>query len=100
MILHLINQSPFQNDNLHTCLRFIESPDSLLLIENGVYGALQKNPCFDALQSLSKTTQIYALEPDVLARGIQEKLLSCVKQINYADFVALSASHHAVQSWL
>ncbi|MBV1884945.1 MAG: sulfurtransferase complex subunit TusB, partial [Gammaproteobacteria bacterium] len=82
------------------CLRFIESPDSLLLIENGVYGALQKNPCFDALQSLSKTTLIYALEPDVLARGVREKLLPYVKQISYADFVALSASHHAVQSWL
>ncbi|PCJ22324.1 MAG: sulfurtransferase complex subunit TusB [Gammaproteobacteria bacterium] len=99
-MLHLINQSPLQHGTLDSCLRFIEPEDSILLIEDGVYGASPHTPCREALELASRSIKLYALEADLSARGLNKPLLPCITLVSYAEFVELSASHDTVQSWL
>ena len=46
-MLHTVNKSPFEKNSLETCLRLAEDNSSILLIEDGVYGAL-KNTSFES----------------------------------------------------
>ena len=41
MLLHIVNKSPFERNALESCLRLSNSGHSILLYEDGVYGALQ-----------------------------------------------------------
>ena len=43
---------------------------------------------------------VYALEPDVKARGMHDKVMEGIKMIDYSGFVDLTVEHNAVQSWL
>lgn len=100
MILHTVNQSPLQTQTLQSCLRFIKPGSSLLLIENGVYGALANTPCSADIEIAMNSISVYALEPDLQARGITHKLLPGIKLADYNTFVDLAAEHSSVQSWL
>ena len=40
-MLHTVNKSPFEKNSLQTCLRLSKPGSSILLIEDGVYGALK-----------------------------------------------------------
>ena len=53
-MLHTVNKSPFEKNSLETCLRLAEDNSSILLIEDGVYGALQIHPLRVQLQMLKK----------------------------------------------
>lgn len=100
MILHLVNQSPFQQQTLTSCLRFVGAEDSILLMENGVYGAIEGSPLQQELTKLAATINIFALSADLEARGLNKRLLSFVQTINYDTFVDLSLDHDQVCSWL
>ena len=39
-LLHTVNKSPFEKSSLETCLRIAVEGSSVLLIEDGVYGAM------------------------------------------------------------
>lgn len=39
--LHTVNKSPFERNSLDTCLLLIKNDSTVLLIEDGVAGALQ-----------------------------------------------------------
>lgn len=93
-MLHIINQSPFTSDSLQRCLRTIRTNDHLLLIEDGVIAAL-KNSAFFTKNILN----YYALETDIIARGLQNKINTDVKLINYDQFVELTIQHHPILSW-
>ena len=100
MILHTLNKSPFSHSLLRECLAVMGSDHSLLLLEDGVYGALKTSPLATALQDRHRTTPVYALEADLQARGLAaETLLPCVKPVSYSDFVRLASEHSSVQSW-
>jgi tRNA 2-thiouridine synthesizing protein B len=43
---------------------------------------------------------VYALQPDVEARGMAGKLIDGVTAVDYAGFVDLVAEHPSNQSWL
>ena len=47
-----------------------------------------------------KSVSIYALKPDVEARGMQNRVMDGVRLVDYAGFVDLVVEHNAVQSWL
>lgn len=73
-----------------------KSGDSILLLEDGVYGALVSQPFAAALND--KTC--YAIAADVEARGLnQQALLSHIKFIDYNRFVKLCTECDLVQSW-
>lgn len=100
MILHTVNKSPFQQTTLASCLRLMVPGDVLLLIEDGVYGATPGHPQEAVLNGLAaRNIRVYALENDILARGLTGRMLSAVFLATYDEFVSLSVTAHNVHSW-
>ena len=99
-MLHAVNKSPFEHKALETCLRFARQGSAVLLIEDGVYAAAKDTAIAPKVQEALKAVQIYALKPDVEARGMQNRVMDGVRLVDYGGFVDLVAEHNAVQSWL
>ncbi len=99
-MLHTVNKSPFDHNTLETCLKYAKPGSAVLLIEDGVYAAAKGTAVANKLQDALKTVPIYALKPDVEARGMQNRVLDGVKLVDYGGFVDLVAEHNTVQSWL
>ena len=100
MLLHTVNKSPFQYGALESCIRLSKDGSSILLIEDGVYGALNNTRITPLVQEAMKTKKVYALEPDLKARGVQGKVLDGIQLVDYGGFVDLAAEHKAVEAWL
>jgi tRNA 2-thiouridine synthesizing protein B len=71
----------------------------LLLIEDGIFAAVKGTASAAGLKQADGVT-VYALWPDVEARGMQDRMLDGVKMVDYGGFVDLVAEHATVQSWL
>jgi tRNA 2-thiouridine synthesizing protein B len=99
-MLHTVNKSPFEHKALEACLKFARQGSAVLLIEDGVYAAARDTAVSRQLQEALKSVQIYALKPDVEARGMQNRVMDGVRLVDYGGFVDLVAEHNAVQSWL
>jgi tRNA 2-thiouridine synthesizing protein B len=99
-MLHTVNKSPFDHNALETCLKFATQGSALLLIEDGVYAATRDTAVSTRVQEAMKSVSIYALKPDVEARGIQNRVMDGVRLVDYGGFVDLVVEHNAVQSWL
>ena len=99
-MLHTVNKSPFEHKTLETCLRFARQGSAVLLIEDGVYAAAKDTAVSPQVREAMKTVSIYALGPDVAARGMQSRVMDGVRLVDYGGFVDLVAEHNAVQSWL
>ena len=100
MMLHIVNKSPFTHTSFGTCLRYATAGSALLLIEDGVYAATRNTAFSDRLIEALKNVPVYALKPDVEARGMQARVCEGVELVDYGGFVDLVASHKPVQSWL
>ncbi len=90
MTLHLIQRSPFTNTVLKDCLNIADPQDSILLMEDGVYGL--QHPLMQQTQLTA-----YALQEDISARGLNSK--NSIKEIDYCEFVNLCSQHQHVISW-
>ena len=99
-MLHTVNKSPFDHNTLETCLKFARQGSALLLIEDGVYAAARDTAVSKQVQEAMKSVSIYALTPDVEARGMQHRVMDGVRLVDYGGFVDLVVEHNAVQSWL
>ncbi len=99
-MLHIVNKSPFQTSSLDSCLRLAHPGSALLLIEDGVYAATTGSAAQERISAACVHLKVYALQPDMDARGVTAKLLDGVTPIDYAGFVDLAAEHHCSQSWL
>ena len=99
-MLHIVNKSPFQTSSLDSCLRMARPGSALLLIEDGVYAATTGSAVQDRISAACAHLKIYALQPDMDARGVTAKVLDGVTLIDYAGFVDLAVEHHTSQSWL
>jgi tRNA 2-thiouridine synthesizing protein B len=99
-MLHTVNKSPFEHRALESCLKFARPGSAVLLIEDGVYAAARDTAVARLLQEALKIVSIYALKPDVEARGMQNRVMDGVRLVDYGGFVDLVAEYHAVQSWL
>lgn len=99
-MLHIVNKSPAQTTALASCLRLAQDGQALLLIEDGVYAATQASAASSGLAAAMARLKVYALQPDVDARGMAGKLVDGVTAVDYAGFVALVAEHPNNQSWL
>jgi tRNA 2-thiouridine synthesizing protein B len=99
-MLHTVNKSPFEHSALDTCLRYARQGASVLLIEDGVYAAARDTALAGKMQEALKRVQVYALKPDLEARGMQNRVMDGVRLVDYGGFVDLVVEHHAVQSWL
>ena len=99
-LLHIVNQSPFERSAFDTCLRLSKAGAGLLLIEDGVYAAQAEGRAADKLHGALEKMTVYALAPDVAARGLGGKLHSDVTLVDYDGFVVLTTEYDRVQSWL
>ena len=99
-MLHTVNKSPFEHGTLETCLKFARQGSAVLLIEDGVYAAARDTAVSNRVQEALKSVSIYALKPDVEARGMQNRVMDGVRLVDYGGFVDLVVEHNTVQSWL
>ena len=99
-MLHTVNKSPFEHKALETCLSHARQGSSVLLLEDGVYAAARDTAVSRQMQEALKSVPIYALKPDVEARGLQTRVMDGIRLVDYEGFVDLVAEHSAVQSWL
>ena len=99
--LHTVNKSPFEKNALSSCVDHASDGDAILLIEDGVYGALEGTSCGKKLGSKSGPVSLYVLGPDLQARGLgKSKLVGGVSVVDYEGFVDLVTQHDVTQSWL
>jgi len=98
-MLHTVNKSPFDNGTLQTCLKYARPGSAVLLIEDGVYAAARDTAVSKQVQEAMKSASIYALKPDVEARGMQNRVMDGVRLVDYEGFVDLVTELDAVQSW-
>jgi tRNA 2-thiouridine synthesizing protein B len=99
-MLHIVNKSPFEKTTLDSCLRLAAPGSALLLIEDGVYAATKGSAAAQKIRSASVRLKVYALAPDLDARGMGDAILEGITPVDYGGFVDLVAEHSAVQSWL
>ena len=99
-MLHIVNKSHRQTTSLESCLRLAQDGHALLLTEDGVYAATQAGAATAGLAEAMKRLKVYALKPDLEARGVAAALVDGVTAVDYAGFVDLVAEHPNNQTWL
>lgn len=97
-MLYTINKSPFENSTMETALRFIQPGDPVLFLEDGVYAVQAGNRFSETISSLLDKNPVYALTPDLEARGIGS-VTNGVSGVDYGGFVDL-VEEHQPNSWL
>ena len=101
MLLHTVNKSPFERNTLESCLRVCEDGSSILLIEDGVYGALDNTAVADLIKKRMGNIKFYVLAPDVDARGLgNQTIIEGIESVDFGGFVDLVEKNNATQAWL
>jgi len=100
--LHTVNKSPFDRNSLDTCLSVTKSDATVLMIEDGVAGAMQNTTASANISdAMAKGVKFAVLGEDLNARGLPaDRVMDGISIVDYAGFVQLSADHDNVQSWL
>lgn len=100
--LHTVNKSPFERNSLDTCLTLAGENSTVLLIEDGVAGALQNTTAAPSISdAMSSGVKFAVLGEDLNARGLStDRVINGISVVDYAGFVQLAADHDNVQSWL
>jgi len=99
--LHTVNKSPLERNTLESAITHAVKGNALLMIEDGVYGAMQGTQKSDMVSGAMGDISFYVMGPDLKARGIDEtRIIDGIKIVDYSGFVALVAEHDVTQSWL
>ncbi len=99
--LHTVNKSPFSTQALLSCINHAKDGDSVLMIEDGVYGATGGTSVAEALAARAGAVKLFVLAPDMVARGLDTgRLLDGVSTVDYAGFVELAATTDRTMAWL
>jgi tRNA 2-thiouridine synthesizing protein B len=96
-MLHTVNKSPYSHQTLSECLRVCGKNAAILLIEDAVYAALAQSSWAQQLNAGSQ--RVYALAPDVAARGLDGRIDADIQLVDYAGFVQLCCEHTTIHSW-
>jgi len=99
-MLHIVNKAPAERNTLDSCLRVAQEGGAILLIEDAVYAATRGNEGESRLRDALSRFKVYALAPDLEARGMHERVMEGVTTVDYGGFVDLVAEHKNCQSWL
>lgn len=98
--LHTVNKSPYTNSTLASCLSICTNQDGILLLEDGVFGAVKASPEMAKLHRLiQEGVKVFVLINDVKARGLEEKIPAEITPVDYNTFVQLTLEYRCVQSW-
>ena len=99
-MLHIVNKSPLERNALDSCLRVAQDGGAILLIEDAVYAATRGNEAEARLRDALSRLKVYALGPDLDARGMGDRVIAGITTVDYGGFVDLVAEHKNCQSWL
>ena len=106
MTLHTVNKSPYISQCLADCLDRVSAGDSVVLIEDGVYGVnCATSDSLSALNTvitklLALDVQFCALRPDIEARGLQTASANCpFNLLSDGDLVDLVCEADKTLSW-
>jgi len=100
-VLHIVNKSPYDRKALDTCLRLAKPDSAILLIEDGIYASLKNAAAAESVQQALHNHQIFALQPDLEARGIDpDRMIAGISLVDYDGFVNLTTEYDKSQSWL
>ena len=77
--------------------KLISAQDAVLFWQNGVIIACQNNPILNAV--LQNTQNCYALNNDINARGLKERIDPRVKIINMQQVVDLTVNYYPQINW-
>ena len=100
-MLHTVNKSPFERNTLQSCIDMAKSGSSILLIEDGIFGALKGTSATSKVSDAMNGVTFYVLGPDLAARGMTEdQIIDGIKVVDYEGFVDLTTEHENVQAWL
>ena len=99
-MLHIVNKSPYERNSLTSCLAHARKGAAVLLIEDAVYAATKGNAAEGPVVRAMQELPVYALGPDLEARGLRANVIDGVKVVDYSGFVDLVAEHRTSQSWL
>ena len=99
--LHTVNRSPFEHGALASCLARVRRGSAVLLIEDGVLGALAGTRFAARLAECADGgVEVFALGPDLAARGIEPaRLADCLEVVDYEGFVALACRFAKTVAW-
>ncbi|MBI4985756.1 MAG: sulfurtransferase complex subunit TusB [Rhodocyclales bacterium] len=98
-MLNIVNKSPLDRNTLQTCLD-AGTGGAILLIEDGVYAATRGNAFESKLKAVQGNYKLFALGPDLDARGVGDRVSDGVTVVDYAGFVDLVTEYKTCQSWL
>jgi tRNA 2-thiouridine synthesizing protein B len=99
--LHTVNKSPFERNALKSCLGHLCQGDAVLMIEDGVFGARKGSSAASMVQAALQAAKVYALAPDLAARGIKpQDLVGGIELVDYGGFVDLVTNHGRTVAWL
>lgn len=91
-----MSQSPLD----YVVLARLGVDDEVVFLENSTLRLLQTGADNHRLIQLLDSHQLYVLGDALAVRGIAAKeLVRGIHVINYAEFVALTVKHPAIQSW-
>ncbi len=99
-MLHIVNKSSLERNTLDSCLNVAQDGGAILLIEDAVYAATRGNEAETKLRDALSRLKVYALAPDLEARGMGDRVMEGVATIDYGGFVDLVTEHKNCQSWL
>ena len=100
-VLHIINKSPFEKNSLDSCLRLAKKGSAILLVEDAIYATQKNTSITPKVDAAVGKHAVYALEPDLDARGIDKNtIIDGISLVDYDGFVQLATESSGVQSWL
>lgn len=99
-MLHIVNKSPTERNSFDACLAHAKKGSKVLLIEDAVYAATKGGAAEAKVRSAMADVTIYALQPDLAARGMADRVIDGVNLVDYGGFVDLVAEQANCQSWL
>ena len=91
-MLHTLHRSPWLTD-FAALLRLLSEGDELLLLQDGVTAAVDGNRYLESLRNAP--IKVYALNEDLIARGLTGQISNDIILIDYTDFVRLTVSTSA-----
>ncbi len=100
-ILHTVNKSPFERNNLDSCLGHAQPGDAILLMEDAVFAAMTGTAVAGKIADAAKTFRVHVLGPDLKARGFDAThVVEGITVVDYGGFVDLAAQNKTVNAWL
>lgn len=99
-VLHTVNRSPWTHGAFESCLARARPGSGVILIEDGVLGALQGSPFAQRVAELEGVIEFFALGPDLAARGIEpERVAPGIEVIDHGGFVDLACRFDKTLAW-